>query len=221
MKGAWIAAGAALVITVGLVIAAKWSVPSGTLKRAEEIAKRDSKLEFSDTTAASWREYHSSVGSFKVLFPAYPQHAHEVVPVPNTEFILEYNIYVAEPDETSSYMVSLITYPDALDVSRAENILQTVMNEMLNSNPLNRLTDVKMSEWNGNPQLEFVIENNELGILNRAIMIGHTLYLLTATYTNQSNAKGDYDRFVESFEHVPGKGDTSVELQAEGTASSP
>lgn len=157
-------------------------------------------LEVSDETLAVWREYHSDVGKFKVLFPAYPQHANEVVPVPNTHVYLEYNIYIAEPDVHSSYMVSLITYPGEMDVTNPENILQTVMSEMLQANPLNQLKQVNLSYFEEHPQLEFTIENPEISMVNRAIMVGHTLYLLTVTHTAGEDSNGDEVKFTQSFE---------------------
>ena len=178
------------------------------VKEHEEIADKAVEkqvpfdLEIADDSLATWREFTSTVGGFRVDFPAYPQHANEIVPVPNTDMYLEYNIYVAEPDKDSSFMLSLITYPKEMTVNRPENILQTVMNEMLLANPTNQLRQVSLGDYQGHPQLEFQIQNQDIHMWNRAIMVGHTLYLITVTATHKGDTEKSYARFNRSFELI-------------------
>ncbi len=107
--------GLVILVLGGILFWAQTSLWKHERVAEEAISKQvEFDLEIAEDSLATWREYTSAVGGFRVEFPAYPQHANEIVPVPNTEMYLEYNIYVAEPDEESSFMLSLITYPKAV-----------------------------------------------------------------------------------------------------------
>jgi hypothetical protein len=158
-------------------------------------------LEVAEDGSSVWRDFQSAVGFFRVRFPAYPQHANEVVPIPNTDLYLEYDIYVAEPDQNGSYMVSLINYPSEVEVTNPENVLQTVMNEMLLANPLNQLESVNLLQGE-TAVLLFDIRNQDVVIRSKAMMRGQTLYLLTVTQSVGYESDLDYQTFIESFEFM-------------------
>ena len=65
-----------------------------------------------------WKEFSSPDGEFNVLFPTLPQHAKENLTDPKTNEVRKYNMYVAEKNDGTIFMISLISFPDMLEFFR-------------------------------------------------------------------------------------------------------
>jgi len=146
-----------------------------------------------------WREFHSVIGNFKVSMPGQPQHAIEKLPIPNTELFVNYNMYVAEEGDGTTVMVSLIRYPKEVDTSNREAMLENVMNEMVSSDPGNQLRSMKFSKFQDQLTLDFRIENKNILILNKALMVKQDLYLLTLIDKTGNFQELEFSHFINSF----------------------
>jgi len=147
-----------------------------------------------------WREFTSAIGNFRVMLPAVPLHAEESLPVPDSETVLKYNMYASETNDGATYMISLITYPEAIDTSKPENMLENVMNEMTSANPTNKLRSLNFHEYLGHKALDFFIESPEIVVSSRAFVSGKTLYLLTMIDKQEQYKEDEFLYFLNSFE---------------------
>lgn len=150
-----------------------------------------------------WREFVSAIGRFKVMLPITPQHANEKLPVPGTAYFLDYDMYISETPDGTTYMISLIRYPDALDTSNTDNMLENVMNEMVAASPGNKLRQMAFGEFLGVKALDFTIHSPEIVVASKAFVVGKTLYLLTLIDKMKKYKEEDFKYFVESFGLVP------------------
>lgn len=151
-----------------------------------------------------WREYVSAVGSFKVLLPVLPQHASEQLAVPDTTYFLEYNMYVAEENDGTTYLISLIRYPDELNTDNHAAMLENVMNEMVAANPTNELSSAGFVEYLGFNALAFKIVSPETVVNSRAFVNGKEMYLLTVIDKTGGYKEGDFEYFLENFVLIEG-----------------
>lgn len=149
-----------------------------------------------------WREFVSAIGRFKVMLPMTPQHANEKLPIPDTPYVLEYDMYVSETQEGTTYMISLIRYPDAVDTSNTDNMLENVMNEMVAANPTNKLRSMAFHDFHGDKALDFVIYSADTVVASTAFVRGKTLYLLTLIDKLKSYKEQDFRYFVDSFAFI-------------------
>ena len=147
-----------------------------------------------------WREFTSAIGEFKVMLPAVPLHAEESLPVPESKVVLQYNMYASESNDGTTFMISLITYPEEIDTSKPENMLENVMNEMVSANPTNSLRSLNFHEFLGHKALDFFIESPEIVVNSRAFVSGKTLYLLTMIDKKEQYDEEEFLYFINSFE---------------------
>lgn len=167
-----------------------------------------------------WREFISAIGRFKVQFPAEPQSADEELPVPDSQLVLKYNMYVSEEQGGGTFMVSLITYPEGLDTSKQENMLENVMNEMVKANPENRLRSLEFHDFQGHTALDFLIESPEVIINSRSFVVDKRLYLLTVIAKTKQYSADKFLYFINSFEFIekaapgPSQGEAASESHA-------
>lgn len=155
---------------------------------------------------AEWREFTAQTGKFEVLLPAAPQYAKEAVPIPNMEDKKRrYEMYVSEKMNSTIFMVSLITYPSDFDMSNIDEMLHSAVDEMMQTNPKNRLTKNEDSQFNGNQALDFEIDNMEYHIAGKVFLVGKTVYLLTYIAKDDNFNLKEYEHFIDSFKLLNGK----------------
>jgi len=150
-----------------------------------------------------WREFVSAIGKFKVMLPSVPQHASEDLPVPDSEFVLKYEMYVSEEGDGTTFMISLIKYPDGIDTSKPENMLENVMNEMISVNPSNRLRSMSFFDLDNHKALDFSIASPEIVVNSRAFIVEKILYLLTVIDKVNKEDSEEYQYFIDSFQLLP------------------
>ncbi|HRD55521.1 MAG TPA: hypothetical protein PLC42_03900, partial [Parachlamydiaceae bacterium] len=76
----------------------------------------------------SWFEYEAPNAKFKVSFPLLPQTATQKLPDPNSESPRLYEMYVAQTEKGTVYMISLITFPKELDEKEKVMLMDELMN---------------------------------------------------------------------------------------------
>ncbi len=152
------------------------------------------------TEVLEWKEYVSQNPGFKVMLPAIPQHAVETVPMTSTPGSMKYNLYLAQSHSGSTYMISVIEYPEGVDLSNAKDILDGVQKEMLSANEKNTLASASHGTFMGSPSLEFKLLSPEIVTKTIAFLKEHRLYVLTVVDHVKSEIDQHFDTFTSSFQ---------------------
>lgn len=175
----------------------------GNIKDSYKLLPIDASKEGAGTTKfSSWKDFHSPDQKFSVMMPAYPQNAKQSMKDPKTKEIRKYDMYVAEKEDGSLFMISLIQFPESKETP--EYIQKSVVNDLLASNPQNQLKSMKIGDYKGKKTLDFSITNNEMTVEGMAFSDGDTLYLLSAIFKNNSYNPEEFKYFVSSFDLTPG-----------------
>ncbi|MGA8165629.1 MAG: hypothetical protein WB791_11545 [Waddliaceae bacterium] len=148
----------------------------------------------------NWHEFSAPNGSFKVLLPSLPQHATENISDPKFQKKKKYDMYVSEKPDGTVFMINLIGLPDIPPSIDSKKLLTATMNDMVSSNPENKLKTVEVGEYNGYPSLDFIMENNEVNIDAKIFLVENTLYVLSRVVKNQNYTPNEYNFFINSFE---------------------
>lgn len=147
-----------------------------------------------------WKEFNSPKGGFQVMMPNIPHQAAENIKDPETGEIRRYNMYISEKFDGTIFMISLITFENKPNKQEAERLLDSMMQDMLNSNPENSLESKSNGNYQGNPSLDFVISNSDITINAKIFMIGNTMYVLTRVAPSADTDPSEFNFFVNSFE---------------------
>jgi len=161
----------------------------------------------------NWHEFSAPSGTFKVLLPGLPQRATENVDDPKTQEKRKYDMYVAQQDNGTIFMISLITFPGLGSVEEEHEILKQIMNDMVASNSSNKLNRTEEGDYKGHPSIDFSIENGELTIDAKAFIVSEMLYVLTRIIKSKNYTRGEFLFFVNSFELIPQSGKISAPVQ--------
>lgn len=147
----------------------------------------------------NWHEFVSAIGKFKVMLPADPQHATQSLPVPNANYHLQYDMYAVDDENGDTFMISLVTYPDDVNMSNPQSILENLMNEMLKANPKNQLQSMQFTQFDGYDTLDFKLGSPDIEVTSRAFVVDQTLFLLTMIGKKDRFHQRRFDYFVHSF----------------------
>lgn len=154
-------------------------------------------------TFADWREFTASSGRFKVELPAFPQYAKEAVNIPNTDKKRRYEMYVSQKINGSVFMINLITYPEDIDTSNTDQMLQSIVDEMVSINPGNQLKEVHHSLFQTYQAIGFHIANKDFDVQGKAFMVQKTMYLLTYVAKLSDFSESEFQYFLNSFQLLP------------------
>lgn len=165
----------------------------------EEAAVHAIEQQTEQVLASEWKEFQSAHNKFAVLLPSLPQHASDVSPMPQGQGSMKYDMYLAQEKTGSSFMISLIQYPEAHDLGNTAELLDGVMKEMMKGNPHNKLKLVEKSLFQNDPALDFVIQNNAVYIHSKAFLHGKTLVVLTAIDRDPQALDTKFLKFANSF----------------------
>jgi len=146
-----------------------------------------------------WHEFASPTEQFKVLLPSLPQHATDKIADPKTKEPLQYDMYVSEEEDGTLFMISVITMKEGTKAKIDENLLTTVMNDILASTPQGKLKKMKLVTYKGHPAIDFSIENGQVIIDGKAFLVDQTLFALTSVAKIELYQKQKFDFFVNSF----------------------
>lgn len=149
-----------------------------------------------------WRTFTSTTGNFTAQFPAPPQHAAENSKESSTNDKRKYDMYVAQKNDGSTFMISLITYENKNFFHSPDTVLTNVLEEMMISNPKNRLEKSDLGDFKGYRAIDFSIENPEGRITGKAFIVGQTLYLITYIAKLDDYKENEYRYFLDSFQFL-------------------
>lgn len=150
-----------------------------------------------------WRPYTSDGGDFSVEFPTLPQRATDTIKDPANGEVRKYDMHVSEKNNGSIFMISLITYTGKEKLDN-RTVLQSVKDEMVASNPNNKLLSSEEGLFQTYPAISFSIENKEAHIDGKAFFVDNTLYLLSYIAKKEHYDSEEYNHFIGSFKLLKG-----------------
>ena len=150
----------------------------------------------------SWADFHSVPGQCKMKFPAIPEHVSEKMTVPEEDYEMSYDAYIAASERDSMFMLLIAQYPEFVDESYAQMSLETFLNGILTHNPSNQLIFADLSLVQGHEALDFFIRTGSVYFKGRAVMVKNSLYLMAMECEMQNYDEGHFTTFVESFELI-------------------
>lgn len=152
---------------------------------------------------SDWKLFRSVDGQFSVSLPVLPQHASEAVPLGTGHGSIKYDMYLSQDRNGATFMISQIQYPLDFETPNVAELLANVATEVLKGNSNNKLKNQKNGLFQSHPSLDFVIENNDVVIIAKAIFDGRTMYVLTLIDRANENIEKIFDRFINSFQLQP------------------
>jgi hypothetical protein len=105
-------------------------------------------------------------------------------------------------DNGTIFMVSLITFADD-STEPNEATLKELVNDMVKTDPRNKLIAMKNENFLNKPDISFNIENDQFHIRGLSFYVNKTLYTLTYIATIDNYNEKDYDHFVQNFQLTP------------------
>lgn len=138
-----------------------------------------------------WQEFTTK--KFSVLLPTLPQNAKEKVQN------RLYDMYVAEKEDGTIFMISLIDFNQVINPEKTKAILNAIMEDLLSSNPENELKSSNMDTFENVTSLNFTIQNKQIIMKGRAFLEGQTLYVLTYISKLTNKSEDEYKFFINSF----------------------
>lgn len=160
----------------------------------------------SQTVGASdnqkWHDFVAPQGKFHVRLPALPHHATETVKESETQENRLYDFFLASKDDGTIFAVNTITFPEKKE-GYDEAFLRHFMQQMLTSNPMNKVKSLEAKPFHNHQALEFKVENAEVTIDGKAFFDDNTLYVLSTTARNDLHNSQEFENFTNSFELGP------------------
>lgn len=145
-----------------------------------------------------WREYKAPTGDFQVKLPTVPQRATQKVSDPNTDVTKDYDMYVAEQNNGTIYMISSIHFVNKKEPN--EIVEKSIIKDLLDANPLNELKSMSVGHYRQYKTTLFTIANQETIIEGMTFMDKDTLYILSAIFHTVNYNPEAYKYFLQSFD---------------------
>jgi len=159
----------------------------------------------------AWREFSPPSGAFKILFPTLPQHAADIILDAKTKESHRYDTFVAADDLGQAFMLNLITYPHAFDPMDIDEILKSVVSDMLSRNKANKLKTMNLGLYRNNKALDFTIENGDKTVIGKIFAAGDTIYVLSLIGREDSHNHQELEFFINSLSFVGEKASTKIQ----------
>lgn len=158
----------------------------------------------SESDYQNWQEFSPPSSLFKVLMPANPQHVSDKTSDPKTKTLRKDDVYIAEKKNGTVFMIHMITFQDQNEAKAAEeDLLHNFMNDMLVSNPNNKLVASQPSMYKGERSLDFVIENESFNYDVREFLHKNMLIVLSRVSRKPMHNVKEFEFFINSFEFAP------------------
>ncbi|MDN3508035.1 MAG: hypothetical protein P0S94_03855 [Simkaniaceae bacterium] len=153
-----------------------------------------------DTRYTSWKRCISGPGKCEIAFPQTPEHVRQTMPVPEEDYNMSYDVYVASHESNKGvFMVLIAQYPEFVNEDYAELSLESFLNGILTQHPNNQLVFADMIEVQGHTGMDFFIKTQGVYFKGRAVMAGSNLYLLANECEQSAYHDGDFNYFINSF----------------------
>ena len=107
-------------------------------------------------------------------------------------------MYISESNG-KVFMISVIAFLNKDKVKNEETILKGIVDDMVSSNPGNKLEKIQYGNLDGHKTADFLISNTAYAITGKAFIDGNQLYVLSTLSKTPEEAKSEFDYFVKSF----------------------
>lgn len=151
-----------------------------------------------DSSIKNWTDYTPPSKKFNAKFPSSPQHATDRSIDSGTLEPKEYEMYISE-SEGNVFMISVISFPKKNKLKNEEILLKSIVDDMVASNPNNKLEKIENGLSNDRKNVTFVITNTSYAITGQAFIDSNQLYVLSVLSKTQEDSKKQFDYFVKSF----------------------
>jgi len=156
-----------------------------------------------ESNRETWLDFKAPQNKFSIKFPGLPHHAAETVEDPSTHEKRLYDFFLSSKDDGTIYAVNTITFPKKNPSPYNEDFLRDFIQQMLASNPLNKIRSLEVKPFRNNRALDFKVENAEVTIDGKAFFDDNTLYILSTTARNDHHDGQEYALFLDSFQLPP------------------
>lgn len=190
-----------LVVVVTIVLIMSY----GTVRYAKESYKIfpiNEGPSFQTADLQNWLEFEAPTKKFRVLFPSLPQHASNQQKNIKQGDSKAYEMYVAEKDDGTVFMISLITFPNKLDVVEGEEVMRSIFEDMVASDVNNKVILRQSGKYEQFDALEFSIENQIQKMNTRTFVVGNTVYVLSSVTKIEKFNPEEFRFFLNSFELI-------------------
>jgi hypothetical protein len=151
-----------------------------------------------------WHDFTPSQGQFRIKLPSLPHHATETVEDASTHEKRLYDFFLASKDDGTIYAVNTINFPKkSQENPYNEDFLRNFIQQMLLSNPVNKVKTMEVKPFRSIKALDFKVENAEVTIDGKAFFDDNTLYILSTTARNEHQNGPEFSTFIDSFQILP------------------
>ena len=149
---------------------------------------------------SNWVSVEGNIAPFEAKFPQEPEYASQEIPIPDSEGVIQQEIFVAG-SEDMSFFVSPAVYPVALE-GEEEALLRQSLQGMVQTFSQGEILSSKYAvSLSGSNYLEFEIRNieDDTYVKGRLFISSQALYQAYATYGASSYNDNEYTYFVNSL----------------------
>jgi uncharacterized RDD family membrane protein YckC len=146
-----------------------------------------------------WKEYTTADGRFSVIFPEDPSHESGTLPVPSQNKKLTYDEFKSYQSKKVYYSVSYMELPRKWKLAGANRLLNAALDLIVQYTPGTELLSSTMTKHRNLRALDFHLSEGEKEVKGRLILVGTTLFRLTAVYPPSLAGQLQDREFVDSF----------------------
>ena len=143
--------------------------------------------------------YTSENHHFTAGFPVVPHHVSGGNADEKTGDTIGYEVFVAKSRLGTTYMLSIVSYPESFDVRLPQKVLKNALDEIVAGDGKNVVKTSCFSTYQGFPSLDYVVENPLAEVKGKAVLKGHTLYVISVAHENKGALEQHFEKFLSSF----------------------
>lgn len=152
-------------------------------------------------TGPAWKQVYAKGGDCFISFPTPPQILSQALDLPEGQKLL-YDVYLSPFETKGVFLLLVATYPTELlkghEIAGIEGLLQGIINH----HPENALVFSNFVQINGNPAMNFLVQNGQSYFRGQAVMVGNKLYLLAMEGKKEFLEESTFIQFVKSFQLI-------------------
>lgn len=148
---------------------------------------------------ANWKQIYTKQGECNIAFPCTPQMIQQSMPLADGVNRLSYDVYLAPHEDKGVYLLLVATYPAPISGGHEVAGLEGLLSGIVNHNPDNQLIYADLTELNGHPAMDFLVEGGKSYFRGQATMVGNKLYLIAMEGLKGKMDEGAYTKFLRSF----------------------
>lgn len=149
-----------------------------------------------------WRTFKSKKDTFQVSLPLEPHYVKDYVEIPGSDKKRRYEVYASEKPDGTVFMVSVISYPEEVEMSNSEEILKNMVDELMQGRADTKLLDLKPTLYMNHEAYAFSMENSLVKMEGITFLINKTIYVLSYVVRNENYNAEEFDHFINSFKFI-------------------